>query len=104
MVIDRKLFMQKHVSSCASNSPTNVKNTFYDKNPIIHNSLKVWNQLLRTVKAPKTYLDAPIRNNQAFLPGLEDNIFNVWRERGITTIKDFYINGCLLYFQQLQVK
>uniref|UniRef100_A0A8C5ETB7 Reverse transcriptase zinc-binding domain-containing protein n=1 Tax=Gouania willdenowi TaxID=441366 RepID=A0A8C5ETB7_GOUWI len=48
------------------NSPTKIKNTVYKKNPIIQNSLKVWNQFLLLTRAPKMYLDTPICDNHAF--------------------------------------
>lgn len=92
-------------SSCLPallNSPANVKNTLYDKNPIIQNSLKVWNQILKLVKAPKMYLDTPICNNHAFKPGLDDITFATWREKGLSLLKHFYIDGRLVSFQQLR--
>lgn len=86
------------------NSPIKVKNTLSDKNPVIQNSMKVWNQLLGTVKAPKTYLDTPICNNHAFKPGLEDMTFVIWRRKGICSLKDIYMDGHLASFQQLRMK
>lgn len=50
------------------------------------------------------YLDAPICNNHAFRSGLEDATFVRWHERGLSTLKDLYIDGRLASFQQLQVK
>lgn len=57
-----------------------------------------------TVKAPKMYLDAPICNNHAFGPGLEDITFVTWQRRGICSLKDIYIDGHFPSFQQLRVK
>lgn len=86
------------------NSPTKVKSIFYSRNPIIQNSLKVWNQILGIAKAPKMYLDAPICSNHAFRPGLEDITFMTWQGKGICSLKDMYIDGHLVSFQQLRVK
>ena len=35
---------------------------------------------------------APVCHNHAFPPSLTDNIFSLWKNKGIVTIADLYIN------------
>lgn len=42
-----------------------------------------------------------ICNNQNFLPGLSDKVFSLWRGKGLTTVKDFYVNGKFATFEYL---
>ena len=50
------------------------------------------------------YLDSPISYNHMFRPGLEDPVFTTWREKGIISLRDVYINDHLASFQELQQK
>ena len=84
------------------NSPVKIKKHLYNDNPIIYNSLKIWKQVTTTLKTPKVYLDSPICCNHAFKPALDDVVFSNWREKGIITLRNVYIEGHLASFQQLQ--
>ena len=54
------------------------------------------------VKAPNIYIDTPICENQAFTPGLNDVVFSPWKQRGISSVSDLYIEGNFASFAQLQ--
>lgn len=40
--------------------------------------------------------------HHAFKPGFEDPVSTIWREKGIITLGDLYINSHFTSFQQLQ--
>lgn len=46
-------------------------------------------------------LSTPIHFNPEFLPGLEDNAFLLWSEKGICTIRDLVADGTVKSFNQL---
>lgn len=55
-------------------------------------------------QAPSASIHAPICQNHSFLPARLDGVFVVWREKGIRTFSDLYINGQLSSFAQLSNK
>ncbi len=55
-------------------------------------------------RVPSVSIHAPICQNHSFLPAQLDGVFAVWRERGIRTFSDLYINGQLASFAQLSNK
>ena len=84
------------------NAPVKFKKETYSCNPVIQSSLRVWSQLLTFIKAPKLYLHAPICGNHAFKPGLTDSAFRIWRDKGIDSLDNLYINDQFVSFQQLR--
>ena len=102
-------WLQIEHSSCSGtclpallNSPTKVKKSSYGHNPVIQSSLKIWSQVISIIKAPKMYLTAPICSNHAFQQGRADPVFLIWRDKGIGSLQDVYIDGHFASFQQLQ--
>ena len=55
-------------------------------------------------QAPSVSIHAPICQNHTFKPGQLDAVFAVWRERGIRTFLDLYIDGQFASFSQLKTK
>lgn len=62
------------------NSPIKINKSLYKGNFLIHNSIKIWNQIKSHLKAPNMYSDTPICNNHAFKPSAGDPVFVPWRE------------------------
>lgn len=50
------------------NSPIKINKSLYKGNFLIHNSIKIWNQIKSHLKSPNMYRDTPICNNHAFKP------------------------------------
>lgn len=46
-------------------------------------------------------IHAPISQNPCFKPGLIDAVFKHWSDKGLTTIKDLYIDNHYASFAQL---
>lgn len=75
------------------------------KNPILHNSVKVWRQILRFFgEGAILFRLSPIYLNQDFVPGLGLSIFKAWHMKGIRVIGDLFQDGSLMSFQQLRQK
>jgi len=47
---------------------------------------------------------APLRHNPTFKPGMMDPTFTSWAIKGLSEVRDFYINNCFASFTQLQEK
>lgn len=85
----------------AENKP--IRN-FKKCNPIIVNSLKIWYQIRRIFKLPQICSLTPIACNHAFPPSQTDKTFLSWKEKGIITIGDLYIDNIFATFNQLRQK
>lgn len=51
---------------------------------------------------PNVSVHIPLTYNHLFKPGLMDEVFLDWRDRGIHTVADLYINGKFASFFELQ--
>lgn len=78
--------------------------TFKKCNPIVVNSLKIWYKIRKVFKLPQTCSLTPIAYNHAFPPSQIDKTFLSWRENGIVSIGDLYINNVFASFAQLRQK
>lgn len=76
------------------NSPVKIDTALYSGNIVIHNTLKVWKQIRSYLKIPDTYLNSPISNNHAFMPGTQDRVFARWKQKGLATMRDLYATSC----------
>ena len=56
------------------------------------------------MRAPDLYTDCPIHNNHAFLPSLMDPGFARWKEGGAECLRDLYLGGYLMSFEQVRSK
>lgn len=83
----------------AENKPTRH---FKKCNPIIVNSLKIWYQIRRIFNFPQTCCLTPIARNHTFF--LSQTAFLSWKEKGIITIGDLYIDNIFATFNQLRQK
>ena len=76
-------------SALCSQLPLPVTST----NPVISASLKIWNQLRKTLGLHGPSVLSPVYKNHAFKPSNSDPTFKTWHDKGITNIKDLYIDG-----------
>lgn len=84
------------------NNPAKARLPSYIANPVILNTLRMWRKIQSFLNLPKVFLDSPICKNHAFIPGLDDPIFSIWKDKNIVKIGDLYTKGKLASFQQLQ--
>ena len=70
----------------------------------VKNSLRILKQIKAACQVPSASIHAPICQNHSILPARLDGMFAVWRDRGIKTFSDLYINGQLASFAQLSNK
>ncbi|XP_055514746.1 uncharacterized protein LOC129711249 [Leucoraja erinacea] len=85
-------------------SPIHLNNKNYNKNPIIHSTIRTWKQIKQNLKLRNLSLLIPIVNNPLFKPSIIDKSFIQWERMGIKMLGDLYELGKLLSFQQLQLK
>ena len=71
-------------------------------NPVVSNSLKIWNQIRRHFKWQECSILTPLTANHSFLPSQIDPIFQTWFKKGIRSFQNLFINKCFPTFQQLQ--
>lgn len=77
-----------------------VKRSLFSNSFVVGNTLKIWKQIKSYIKAPKIYVDTPVCENHSFTPGLTDGVFSTWKQSGICTIGDLYVNGNFASFAQ----
>ena len=85
-------------------SPTTVDKSFYNKCPVIHSMTKTWKQVKTYFGNNTLSLLLPIAGNPSFPPGQLDYRFSLWKDLGIRTIGDLYIEEIFASFAQLQEK
>lgn len=71
---------------------------------VMRNSLKILKQIKSVLGLPGVSTYAPICQNPCFKPGTMDAAFLQWSDKGLTTVKDLYINNHFASFAQLQAK
>ena len=100
-------------SSCAPTSlpallcsklPSQKPTSFYSNNPIVIQSVKIWNQFRRSFTLNNFCLYAPIVKNHMFIPSISDGAFDIWRRGGISSLHDLYVDNVFASFEQLVSK
>ena len=71
---------------------------------ILSNSLRILKQIKGALGLSGLSCYAPLRQNPTFKPGLMDPTFASWAVKGLSAVRDFYINKSFASFAQLQVK
>lgn len=71
---------------------------------VLRNSYKILKQIKGVLKPPELSIYAPICQNPCFKPGTMDAVFTQWSDRGLSTIRDLYINNHFATFAQLKSK
>lgn len=70
----------------------------YSINIIVKNSLKIWTRHFGLHNTP---LLSPIHSNTLFHPTILDSAYTSWRDLGLVSIADLYIDGVFASFEQL---
>ncbi len=73
-------------------------------NPVISASLKIWNQLRKTLGLQGPSVLSPLYKNHAFKPSNSDPTFKTWHDKGIISIKDLYIDRVFSSYADLSSK
>lgn len=85
-------------------SPIKIDKSVYNHNCIINNTICIWKQIKsKFVIKPLSFL-LPISGNPSFTPSTTDATFTKWRDLGLQTIGNLFINGTFATFWQLQDK
>lgn len=71
---------------------------------IVTNSLRIWQQIKIRHNLPDFSAYTPISHNYTFPPSLNDVTFAGWKNRGLATLADFYIDKTFATFSQLKEK
>ena len=67
----------------------------------IPNCLNIWSQLKRHLGLQSISLLSPVHSNPLFTPSINDQAFAAWRDLGVVSVKDLYIEGIFASFDQL---
>ena len=74
------------------------------QNPVVTNSLKIWNQFRKHYGLTEPSTLAPVVKNHLFLPSLSDPTFTVWRNKGLLHVKDLYKENIFTDFTELAAR
>lgn len=85
-------------------SKTESPDKLIGNNFILRNSLRILNQIRSVNKLSSVSIHTPICHNHTFLPSQTDGVFAVWRDRGLATLGDLYMDKQFASFNQLQTK
>lgn len=83
-----------HSSLAADSTP-------FTKNLLVRATLKIWKQIRRRYGWHCLSFRAPIHSNHMFPPSLEGCAFLNWQNKGLKTIKDLFVDGYFISFQQM---
>ena len=94
------IWCNMEANSCSKSSlpallfaPLPTKYSQYTNNPVALSSLKIWNQIRQHFKFKSPSVLIPICNNHLFLPSSLDRTYNKWKEKGLISFSDLYIEG-----------
>lgn len=73
-------------------------------NPVVKQSLRIWNQFRLAFNLKHLSLSGPISKNILFPPSLNDGAFQIWHTSGLTSLSQLYIDGTFASFTQLKEK
>uniref|UniRef100_A0A8C7R9H5 Reverse transcriptase domain-containing protein n=1 Tax=Oncorhynchus mykiss TaxID=8022 RepID=A0A8C7R9H5_ONCMY len=73
-------------------------------NPIVKQSLKIWNQFRLAFSLRGFSLSGPINQNILFPPSLNDGAFGIWHSLGLSSLAQLFFDGTFASFSQLQEK
>ena len=73
-------------------------------NPIVKQSLKIWNQFRFAFSLRGFSLSGPINQNILFPPTLNDGAFAIWHSLGLSSLAQLFFDDTFASFAQLQEK
>lgn len=71
---------------------------------VLKQSVKILNQIRSFLALPDTSIQTPLCFNHRFMPPWHDRSDHEWRERGLVSVGDLYIDGKFASFSQLKGK
>uniref|UniRef100_A0AAQ5XLH4 Reverse transcriptase domain-containing protein n=1 Tax=Amphiprion ocellaris TaxID=80972 RepID=A0AAQ5XLH4_AMPOC len=80
--------------------PESFKNLCYT----LKQSVRILNQIRKFLTLPDTSVQTPICFNHRFAPPWHDKSYHDWREKGLISILDLYVDGKFASFNQLKEK
>lgn len=80
-------------------APAPLSKKYLTTNPVVSATLKIWAQFRLHFKHKANLPSSPIAANPLFPPSMLDPAFLTWSGRGLTYVKDFFVNGTFLTFQ-----
>lgn len=98
---------QLELHSCSSSlkalicHANKIKPKQYSGNPIVINTLRIWQQIEQRCDWNTLSLNTPICNNELFKPAKIDAGFSLWDRQGLTKIVYCYTEGIFSIFTQL---
>lgn len=87
------------VSLISSNLPMNTQSCA--KNPVVHNTIRIWFQCRRHFDCKQTLTSIPLTSNPLFHPSLIDSAFTFWRRQGILFFRDLFVDNIFVSFDTL---
>lgn len=85
-------------------SPVTLDHSTFNNSIVIRNITRIWKQIKEYFKIKSLSFSIPIAKNPSFKPSILDKTFMQWKEMGLCTIGDLFIDGVLASFSQLQQK
>lgn len=85
-------------------SKTESPHKLVGENFILRNSIRILNQIRSFSTLSNVSIYTPICHNHSFLPSQTDGVFAVWRDKGLATLRDLYIDKKFASFNQLKSK
>ena len=79
-------------------SPFPVNRFCFKHNPVIYALIKIWKQLRNHFKLKAVSLLLPITANPSFTPSALDEAFSTWKQLGICSVGNLYIEGTFVLF------
>jgi len=73
-------------------------------NPIVTNTLMIWNQFRKAFGLHIQSGQSPIFRNHLFAPSCSNPAFRTWFEKGLAMLNDLFINGVFSSFTDLAAK
>ena len=74
------------------------------QNPVVTNSLKIWNQFRKHYGLNEPSTLAPVVKNHLFPPSSSDPTFTIWRNKGLLYVKDLYKENIFTDFTELAAR
>lgn len=69
---------------------------------VLQNSIKILKHIKRVLQVPEFSVYSPICFNHYFIPYQSDQAFAQWKDKGLTTIADLYINNHFAFYMELK--
>lgn len=79
-------------------APAPLSKKYFTNNAVVSATLKIWSQFRLHFKHKANLPSSPIAANPLFPPSMLDPAFLLWSGKGLTYVKDLFVNGTFLTF------